>query len=73
MKFFDIVLLVLFMVGCFVGSIWAKTYLIPTFFPSLVVGVLAVPSISATAAENPTPALANQAQGAIESVAEAVA
>ena len=73
MKFSDIVLLVLFIVGCFVGSIWAKTYLIPTFFPSLVVGVLVVPGASAVAAKDTAPALASQAQVAIESVAEAAA
>lgn len=34
MKFFDVVLLVLFMVGCFVGAVTAKTYLIPYVFQS---------------------------------------
>ena len=37
LKPFDIVLLVLFALGAFCGGVWARTYFIPQFFPSLVI------------------------------------
>ena len=73
MKFSDVVLLVLFMMGCFVGSIWAKTYLIPTSFPSLVVGVFVVPGASANVNNNLPVAPSSQAQRAINSEAKEAA
>lgn len=37
MKLFDCLLLVLFILGVVFGSAWTKTYLIPKYFPTLVV------------------------------------
>lgn len=37
MKPADVVLCVLFALGCYFGGLWARVYLIPTFFPGLVV------------------------------------
>lgn len=48
MKFFDWVLFVLFIFGCFAGAVMAKTYLIPRFFPSAVLGAAAATPQEAT-------------------------